>query len=296
MKKKEVKNLTKQRSCPRCGGLISINKKGFCCCKKYFIRCNVCFATWEDPLLFFSALRAQSEGVEIGNSWPIPSSQPISLPSSKVLDLVKNLPKESSIKDLVGSLETILTEIKYVRRKDMPLVYEAINLLKAQPNIIEAITEKYRSLSINNYKERRQLISLTGELKKLEAMPLLHSIVDARLPSEDKSKNKDHRLTPRQREEIIQAKAIEGIGYLQNEIENKYLIEIMENHESDHIRITAIDSYMWNHEDNEETVQILNNILPEKFLKYVKRPRFYHGMNVQDFNSELLKWLEKWGE
>jgi hypothetical protein len=91
-------------------------------------------------------------------------------------------------------------------------------------------------------------------------------------------------------------KAVEGIGYMRVEEGFNLLIDIMLNHESDVVRIAAVDAYMWNHNDSASAAETLYGALPPELHKYVQRPRFHRGMNVDEFNRQLASWIEKWGE
>ena len=152
--------------------------------------------------------------------------------------------------------------------------------------------ERYRQLPAEAFEQRLMTISVVGELQRADAMPMLQDVVWAPLPEES---SMPEGLSPRDIQEMIQTNAVQGLCFLGSAEGYKAVMDVILNHESLHVRIEAIDAYMWNHGDSEETAAHLFKTLPEAFHKYVERPRFHAGMDVKDFNERLSAWREKWG-
>ncbi|MEW6738034.1 MAG: hypothetical protein AB1489_42550 [Acidobacteriota bacterium] len=220
-----------------------------------------------------------------------PNATPKAQPPTKVLSLAKEIPKNASLDELNRRLGPIIIEINRTTRPEMGLVYQAIETLATQPNIVEALMSRYLALPSTNYHQRLLTIRLMGELRRQDALKYLQQVASRPLPA----KTKFHGMTPRDYEEMIQTKAVQGIAYLRTDTSLNYTISIMLNHESTVVRIAAIDAYMWNHNDNKETASKLYQLLPTNMHRYVERPRFHRNMNVDDFNAKLRAWQQKWG-
>ena len=93
---------------------------------------------------------------------------------------------------------------------------------------------------------------------------------------------------------MIRVKAVHGLAYLRTDESDEAIIDIMRYHESIAIRITAIDSYMWNNGDSEVAAQQLYIALPINLHKFVQRPRFRRGMDRAEFNAQLNDWQAQW--
>jgi hypothetical protein len=136
-------------------------------------------------------------------------------------------------------------------------------------------------------------IGFLGELKQREAMPFLSEIVWQRLPNKGMGGHSEL-LSERELEEMIQAKAVQGLAYLGISEADGAVQEVMLEHESLHVRETAVDAYMWNHGDSAEAAKELYSLLPEDLHPLVERPRFQAGMDPEVFTARLTAWREKW--
>lgn len=215
-----------------------------------------------------------------------------SVSTNAALAFTKELPENASLRTLVEKLDVIMLEIRRARHSDMPSIYESIKILRTQPEIVKALTSYYKSITKEDYVQRRFTIQVIGELRRQDALPFLCAVVWNSLPAEETSVS----LTSRDYEEIIMTKAVYGITYLRDEEGFKETIMVMLEHESTAVRIAAIDAYMWNLRDGRQAAATLYKLLPEAFHKYVERPRFYKGMDYHEFNNRLEAWLNTWGE
>ena len=103
--------------------------------------------------------------------------------------------------------------------------------------------ERYRQLPAEAFEQRLMTISVVGELQRADAMPMLQDVVWAPLPEES---SMPEGLSPRDIQEMIQANAVQGLCFLRSAKGYKAVMDVILNHESLHVRIEAIDAYMWN--------------------------------------------------
>jgi hypothetical protein len=213
---------------------------------------------------------------------------------NKALELVKKLPRRASLSVLSEKLANILGEIRNVTIGEKTNVYKALKNLRTQPNIVQAMTERYKTLPHEKYNERLIILRVLGGLKRPEVLPFLIETLSKPLPSNMKPFKNDYSLSQRGNEEVLLVKAIEGIGYLRNKDSDKALLDIMSEHESRAAQIAAIDTFMWNHNDKEKAKKQLYGILPLQLHKFVDRPRFHRTINKDEFNQKMANWINKW--
>jgi hypothetical protein len=220
---------------------------------------------------------------------------------NRTKDLVNEIPKAATQRDIETKLDAIVAEIGRARRQDMQLVHEALVVLRGQPNAVSALISRFNSLPQERFHERMLTIQIIGELQRPGALDFLRSIVRKPLPPAVPSREPGL-FTLRGNEEIIMAKAVQGIAYMrdtsgeQDEAAVKEIISIIQTHPSRAVRVAAIDAYMWNHGDTTEAAATLYKLIPQEFHPYVEMPRFYRGMNRHVFNTRLKMWRDKWAQ
>lgn len=217
---------------------------------------------------------------------------------NKSLDLAKEIPESASLAELEEKLKEILSEISRAPRQDIHIVYETIILLRIQPNIVRALSSIYYSKPEEAFQDRLLTLKVMGELQREDALDVFKNIVWKPLPPV--TPGPADRISPREYEEMIHSKAVQGMAYIRAEDgeiivdADKEVLRVIKEHPSHSVRITAIDAFMWNHGDTTEAASVLYEILPQEYYKYVERPRFYRGVNQQVFSTHLKSWQKKW--
>ncbi len=172
------------------------------------------------------------------------------------------------------------------------MVTEVVAKLRQQPGAVEAIARQYKQLPAEALEHRLVVLGMLGEMKRSDAMAQLREVVWAPLPPADSQADI---LTARDFEEMVQVKAVQGLAFLATPKADAAVREVIAKHESLHVRVSAIDAYMWNHGDRKETAAELYRLLPAELHPYVERPRFQRGMDREEFTRRLRAWQEKWG-
>jgi hypothetical protein len=213
---------------------------------------------------------------------------------NRVFTLAKNISPNVSSQELVAELEKILIEIMKTHPSEMPLVYESINSLRQQPVVIDGLITLYHTVKKEDFNKRLLVLSLIGELRLEKSFPFFKQIVWRPLPFEKNLNRTEAGFSQRDYEEMLTAKAVHGIGYLCNNESFNELEKIMTSHESKHVRIAAINTYMWNKKDDNMEAAHLYKILPMTFHPYVERPRFSCHVDPTQFDVQMSRWLSKW--
>jgi hypothetical protein len=173
----------------------------------------------------------------------------------------------------------------------------AISSLASKKNAVVALYHHYNALPSKDYPRRLQALRILGSLRRLDALAPLKAAAWAPLPPPSPTSPKcDSKPSDREQEEMLQAKAAQGIGYLRARQSYAELERLMTKHESLFVRIAAIDSYLWNKDYSPESTSRIAGMLPSEMHKYVYRPRYRSNMNAAHFNARLQAWLTKWGQ
>jgi hypothetical protein len=146
-------------------------------------------------------------------------------------------------------------------------------------------------LPIEAFEQRLVMIGILGELRRPDSASHLGEVVWAPLPP---AESIVEGLAPRDLEEMIQVKAVQGLAYLATPSADKAVLEVISKHEALHVRVSAIDAYMWNHGDSRQTADKLYRLLPAELHPYVERPRFHRDMDPEEFGQRLRAWRERW--
>lgn len=203
-----------------------------------------------------------------------------------------DLPSAASVEDVELALSDVLPQVYRATRGDLPVVAEVVERLRRQPAAVEALARQYRQLPAEAIEQRLVVLGMLGEMKRPDAVAQLREVVWAPLPLVE---SQPEMLTERDMEEMVQVKAVQGLAYLATPQADAAVREVIERHEALHVRVSAIDAYMWNHGDSPETAAELYRLLPAELHPYVERPRFHGGMDRQDFDRRLRAWQKRWG-
>jgi hypothetical protein len=234
---------------------------------------------------------------------PAPENQP-PLPKPPLLDdesnanprtdlsaIVQTIPENAPKWQMDDLLDRFMPEFFRVRSGDMQQVIAAVAILRDQPSIVASLVDYYYAFRAPEYEKRMMTIGLIGELQRTDAMPFFDRIIWNSLWLRQPIAEGP---VPRELKEMIRVKAVHGLAYLRTDEADQAIIDVMQYHDSIAIRITAIDSYMWNKRDSEEAAQQLYIALPTDLHKFVQRPRFRRGMDRAAFNAQLETWRKTW--
>ncbi len=212
--------------------------------------------------------------------------------AGRLRQAVADLPAKALADQVELALYDVLPQIYKATKGDLPVVAEVVAKLREQPGAVEAMGRHYRQLPAEAFEQRLVVLGILGEMKRSDALAQLREVVWAPLPPAGGQADK---LTARDLEEMVQVKAVQGLAFLATPEADAEVREVIARHEALHVRVSAIDAYMWNHGDRPETAAELYKLLPAELHPYVERPRFQSGQNAEEFTRKLRAWQEKWG-
>lgn len=216
----------------------------------------------------------------------------VAFEASRLRQIVADLPAKASVDEVEVALSDLLPQVYRATNRDLPMVAELVESLRQQPGAVEAMARQYHQLPAEAIEQRLVVLGMLGEMKRSDAVAQLREVVWAPLPPADPQAEM---LTERDLEEMVQVKAVQGLAYLATPQADAEVREVIERHEALHVRVSAIDAYMWNHGDSPKTAAELYRLLPAELHPYVERPRFHRGMDRKEFTRRLRTWQAKWG-
>ena len=92
--------------------------------------------------------------------------------------------------------------------------------------------------------------------------------------------------------EILQAKAVESVAYLNTPEADAMTMRAIREHPSPVVRAAAIDAYLFNHGDTEAAKQELRAIAQKDDAILVDRVRKSADLNRESFNEGLARFYE----
>jgi hypothetical protein len=212
-------------------------------------------------------------------------------PNADLLTIAKSIPPNASREQIDAGVERFVRALLEARSGELPQAAAALAALRNQPHLIASLIGHYDKLSRSDHAQRVTTLGMIGELQRTDATAFLHKTIWTPLPE---AQPLEEGPTPRDLEEIVLVKAVHGLAYLRTAEADKALIEVMQRHESIAVKIAAIDSYMWNHNDADAAAQQLYELVHTDLHKFVQRPRFHRGMDAKRFNEQLVAWRKKW--
>lgn len=133
-------------------------------------------------------------------------------------------------------------------------------------------------------------LSLLGEMRNRAAEPWLRDFVRRPLPREGTLVNGE--ILEQTALATLQAKAIDGLAYLNSESANREVLNAVAQHPSRVVRAEAIDAYLWNHQDSQAARETLRRYVRKDEQIFLDRVRRESGEPAESFNRKLEAYLK----
>jgi hypothetical protein len=200
---------------------------------------------------------------------------------------------------VADELDAFFSELERVRVGEKHLIYEAIAILAQAEHAASALQAHYHRIPSKDYAKRHQALEAIGELRDARNLAFLLGLTRSKLPPANQGRAEFD--SPREREEELHSKAVQGIGYIRDS-EGRVvsdavagLLSVIRNHPSLSVRVEAIDVYMWNHGDAPAAAGRLYAALPKDLHKFIARPRVHRGADAAAIAQQIDTWKKKWG-
>jgi len=170
-------------------------------------------------------------------------------------------------------------------------VRKMIAKARANPEIVSAICEEaFRAQQEDNTRALVAL-SLVGETKSPRGMDCLAKFISQPLP--EKGTMVDGEILEQTALAMLQAKAIDGLAYFHDEKADRLVIEAAAKSPSRIVRAEAITAYLWNHNYDEKSQDVLKSAIRKDEIIFMDRLVKQADEPKDTFNRKLATYLQK---
>ncbi len=158
-------------------------------------------------------------------------------------------------------------------------------------DVLQALIKEVERVKTLDHTRALLALALLGETRSPEAQAFFVEFAQRPLPTEGPVIEGE--IIEQTRAAQLQAKAVDGLAYANNESSNKVVTEIIANHPSKIVRAEAINAYLWNHEDSDDARKLLSQYVRKDELILIDRVRRTTGENAESFNRKLDQFLKR---
>jgi hypothetical protein len=158
-------------------------------------------------------------------------------------------------------------------------------------DVVQALIKEVERVKTTDHTRALLALALLGETRSPEAQAFFVEFAQRPLPTDGPVIEGE--IIEQTRAAQLQAKAVDGLAYANNESSNKFVTEIIANHPSKIVRAEAINAYLWNHEDNDDARKFLSQYVRKDELILIDRVRRKTGEKAESFNPKLDEFLKQ---
>ncbi|MHC2148952.1 hypothetical protein [Pseudomonas sp. 210_17 TE3656] len=155
--------------------------------------------------------------------------------------------------------------------------------------IIQAFIDEIERVQVSDQTRALLALALLGETHSPGAESFFAEFAIRPLPNEGAVV--DGEIIEQTRAAQLQAKAVDGLAYFNNERTNTLVMEIVRNHPSKIVRAEAINAYLWNHGDSDAARRMLSHYVRNDESIFLDRVRRNPGERAESFNRKLEQFL-----
>ena len=134
-------------------------------------------------------------------------------------------------------------------------------------------------------------LSVLGEMRNPEGESCLVKFLHEPLPKEGTVVNGE--IVEQTTLGELQAKAVDGLAYAGTQGGDREVLWAAGSHPSRIVRAEAINAYLWNHKDSDESRSTLRKLVRPDELIFLDRPRYEPQKSRKEFNEKLEEYAEK---
>jgi len=150
--------------------------------------------------------------------------------------------------------------------------------------------EAFQSIQVDNSRAL-VIIAILGELRNRAGAYCLAEMVQ--LPWPEKGTEVDGEIVEQTALGMLQAKAVEGLAYLQLPEGDSEVLRAIASHPSRIVRAAGINAYLWNHgDDNPRARALLGKYVRQGEEIFLDRPRREPQEAGREFNRRLEAYLK----
>ena len=158
-------------------------------------------------------------------------------------------------------------------------------------DIVKAFGAEITEAQRTDHSRALLAISLLGEMRSPSAEEFLRQFVNQQFP-ESGTRTEEGEIVEQTALATLQAKAVEGLAYLNSASANEEVLRQVGRHPSIIVRSAAISSYLWNQRDKEAARRTLLQHVRKGEERYIDQVIREEGEAAASFNSKLEAFLK----
>ena len=164
-------------------------------------------------------------------------------------------------------------------------------VVDAGNNVVRALIKEVERVKTLDHTRALLALALLGETHSPAAQAFFAEFSRRPLPTDGTIIEGE--IIEQTRAAQLQAKAVDGLAYANNETSNNVVTEIIANHPSKIVRAEAINAYLWNHGDSDEARKLVSQYVRKDELILIDRVRRTTGETAESFNRKLDDFLKR---
>jgi hypothetical protein len=158
-------------------------------------------------------------------------------------------------------------------------------------DIVKAFAAEITQAQRTDHSRALLALSLLGEMGSPSAEEFLRQFVNQPFP-ESGTKTEEGEIVEQTALATLQAKAIDGLAYLNSPSANEEVLRQVGRHPSIIVRSEAISAYLWNQKDKEAARRTLLQHVRKGEERYIDQVIREEGESAASFNSKLEAYLK----
>ena len=175
-------------------------------------------------------------------------------------------------------------------KEQAELVRKAVAEAGKSPDIMGAFCKEAFEAQPVDHSRALVVLGLIGEARSKHGEECLVKFMA--LPFPDKGTVVDGEILEQTALATLQAKAIDGLAYLQSDTADKIVFEAVAKHPSRIVRAEAIAAYLWNHDYSDRAKEALKPYVHKDEVIFLDRVVKREGEPKESFNKKLEAYLK----
>lgn len=168
---------------------------------------------------------------------------------------------------------------------------KALTAARENPDIVKAFTEEISAAQKTDHSRALLALSLLGEMRSPNAEEFLRQFVNQPFPT-DGHKTTEGEIIEQTALATLQAKAIDGLAFLNSASANEEVLTQVSKHPSIIVRSEAISAYLWNQKDKEAARRTLLQRVLKGEERYIDQITRVEGERAGSLNPKLEAYLK----
>lgn len=168
---------------------------------------------------------------------------------------------------------------------------KALAAARENADIVKAFTEEITKAQRTDHSRALLALSLLGEMRSPSAEEFLRQFVNQPFP-ETGTRTEEGEIPEQMALATLQAKAIDGLAYLNSASANEEVLRQVQRHPSIIVRSEAISAYLWNQKDKEAARRSLMQYVRKGEERYIDQITRVAGERASSFNPKLEAYLK----